>query len=242
MSLVSVRDLTKRFGATDAVRQVSFEITQPGIVGLIGPNGAGKTTLLRMLATYYSPTAGQILIRGMDAACESRRVRESIGYLSENPAGYLEARVEEYLRFRAGLKGLARRDQSREIDRCLGLCDLQSVRRRLIGRLSLGYRRRVGLADALLNRPAILLLDEPTIGLDPLQICRTRQLLQEVGQQSVVLLSTHLLSEAQESCDRVLMFQAGKLIADLDRNQFQSTADSLEQRFLRLVLPSRDAA
>src|SRR5262249_17250986 len=146
-----------------------------GIVGLIGPNGAGKSTILRILSTFLSPDAGQAFVAGSDCIAEAARVRQSIGYLPESLPAIHDARVEEYLSFRAQLKGVVRRKARSEIDRVLAACQLIGVRRRLIGRLSQGFRRRVGLADALLGRPRVLILDEPTIGLDPLQVRNTRE-------------------------------------------------------------------
>jgi ABC-2 type transport system ATP-binding protein len=213
MSIVA-RDLRKSFRAVRAVDGVSFEIPG-GIVGLIGPNGSGKTTILRMLATYLSPGGGQIVIAGHDAAADPAAVRRSIGYLPESLPGCTDARVEEFLDFRARLKQIPPRARKTEIDRCLGSCQLTGVRRRLIGRLSQGFRRRVGLADALLGSPPVLLLDEPTVGLDPLQVRQTRELFREVSERSTILVSTHLLAEAQAVCDRVLMLVRGRLVSDV---------------------------
>src|SRR5580765_4401235 len=212
MSIVT-RELTKCYGAVSAVDAVSFEIGGPGLVGLIGPNGAGKSTILRMISTFLPPTAGIVSVAGCDSVLDPLGVQRNIGYLPENPPGQHEARIEEYLTFRAQLKGITRRDRRREVDRCLDVCQLRAVRRRLIGRLSLGFRRRVGLADALLARPRVLLLDEPTIGLDPLQIRETRELLLEMATGCTVLLSTHLLAEAEALCERVLVLMHGRLVS-----------------------------
>lgn len=214
MSIVA-RDLRKNFGALRAVDGVSFEIPARGVVGLIGPNGSGKTTILRMLSTFLEPTAGRIVIAGRDVAGDPIGVRRTIGYLPEALPGYDEARVEEFLEFRARLKGVPRGERRAEISRCLAACDLTSVRRRLLGRLSQGFRRRAGLADALLGNPAVLLLDEPTVGLDPLQVRQTRELLKKLSARSTILLSTHLLGEAEAVCDRVLMLVRGRLASDV---------------------------
>lgn len=214
MSIV-VQDLRKNYGPVQAVDGVSFEIPGPGIIGLIGPNGSGKTTILRMLATYLTPSSGRIVIAGKDLADDPVAVRRFLGYLPEALPGYSDARVEEFLEFRASLKEIPRRSRQAEIDRCLALCQLTAVRRRLVGRLSQGFRRRVGLADALLGNPRIVLLDEPTVGLDPLQVLQTRELLQDLATNATVLVSTHLLAEAQAVCQRVLMLVRGKLAADV---------------------------
>jgi ABC-2 type transport system ATP-binding protein len=221
MSIV-VRELTRYYGTHCAVDAVNFELAAPGMVGLIGPNGAGKSTLLRMIATFLPPTSGSVTVAGSDSVLDPLGVQRKIGYLPEQPPGHHEARIEEYLSFRAQLKGIARRDRKREIARCLDACQLQAVRRRLIGRLSQGYRRRVGLADALLGQPPVLLLDEPTIGLDPLQVRATRQLLMGLAHERVVLLSTHLLSEAEGLCSRVLTLIHGRLVSDLNTAELNS--------------------
>jgi ABC-2 type transport system ATP-binding protein len=214
MSIVA-EELRKNFGALRAVDGVSFTIPATGVVGLIGPNGSGKTTILRMLSTFLTPTSGRIVIAGRDAARDPIGVRCAIGYLPEALPGYDDARLEEFLEFRARLKGIPRSGRRIEIDRCLAACELTAVRRRLLGRLSQGFRRRAGLADALLGNPAVLLLDEPTVGLDPLQVRQTRDLLKKLATRTTVLLSTHLLGEAQAMCDRVLMLVRGRLASDI---------------------------
>jgi ABC-2 type transport system ATP-binding protein len=214
MSIV-VRDLCKTFGPIRAVDNVAFEVPSSGIVGLIGPNGAGKSTILRILSTFIEPTAGHVSVCGCDCATHPESVRQKIGYLPENPPGNSEARIDEYLAFRAALKGVSRRDRRAEVDRCLEACQLTNVRRRLIGRLSQGFRRRVGLADALIARPKVLILDEPTIGLDPLQVRHTRELLSDMARDTAILLSTHLLAEAEGLCERVLVLLRGRLVSDV---------------------------
>lgn len=218
MSIV-VRDLRRNFGAVRAVDGVSFELSDGAIVGLIGPNGSGKSTILRMLATFLRPTAGRIVVGGRDAALDPTGVRRLIGYLPEALPAYAGARVDEFLEYRARLKGINRKVRRAEMDRCLEACGLLGVRRRLLGQLSQGYRRRAGLADALLASPPVLLLDEPTIGLDPLQVRQTRDVLREAANRATILLSTHLLPEAQAVCDRVLMVVMGKLVSDVRLHQ-----------------------
>jgi len=214
MSIV-MRGVRKTFGTIRAVDNVDFEIPPGEIVGLIGPNGSGKTTILRMLATFLSPDAGSIIIGGCDAATDGAAIRKQIGYLPETLPGYTDARVIEYLDFLSRLKGIRRAARTTEIDRCLAATQMATSRNRLLGRLSQGQRRRVGIADALLGSPAVLLLDEPTIGLDPLQVRQTRDLLRELAGPTTVLVSTHLLSEAEATCDRVLMLVRGRLVSDM---------------------------
>lgn len=214
MSIV-MRGVRKTFGAIRAVDNVDFEIPRGEIVGLIGPNGSGKTTILRMLATFLPPDAGEIVVAGCDAATDAAAIREQIGYLPETLPGHPDARVIEYLEFRARLKGIGRTGRAAEIDRCLAATQMTASRRRILGRLSQGQKRRVGIADALLGAPAVLLLDEPTIGLDPLQVRQTRDLLRELARSTTVLVSTHLLAEAEATCDRVLMLIRGRLVSDV---------------------------
>lgn len=239
---IVVRELCRDFGTKRAVDAVSFEIGRGEIVGLLGPNGAGKTTLLRVLATFLRPTRGKVEVAGFDAECEPLEVRRRLGYLPESLPAYGEARVEEYLDFRARLKQIGRTDRQTEIDRCLAACELTAVRRRLIGRLSHGFRRRVGLADALLGNPAVLLLDEPTIGLDPLQVRQTRDLLRTMATERTILLSTHQLAEAQLLCERALVMIGGRLFSDVRVSEL-TPGNSLEDHFVRLATPSvREAA
>lgn len=212
---IAAFDLRRNFGAVRAVDGVTFELAAGEIVGLIGPNGSGKSTILRILATFLRPTAGRVVVAGCDAAVDPAGVRRLVGYVPEALPPYADARVDEFLAFRARLKGIERTGRKQEIDRCLAACDLLPVRRRLLGTLSQGFRRRAGLADALLGSPRVLLLDEPTIGLDPLQVRQTRDVLREAAARATVLLSTHLLSEAQAVCSRVLMMLRGKLVSDV---------------------------
>lgn len=214
MSLVAC-ELGKSFGPVRAVCGVDFQIAPGEIVGLIGPNGSGKSTVLRMLATFLRPTMGRAMVAGFDCVGEPQRVRRSLGYLPEHLPGFTEARVEEYLEFRARLKEISRAARRAEVDRCLAACDLVNVRRRLLGQLSQGFRRRVGLADALLGAPPVLLLDEPTIGLDPLQVRATRELLTGLAERTTILLSTHLLAEAEAVCTRALILVQGQLLSDV---------------------------
>ncbi len=233
MSLV-VEQLQRRYAQVWALRDVSFDVPQGQIVGLIGPNGAGKTTLLRILSTFLSPTAGRVCVGGFDVATDPDHVRERLGYLPEQLPSDSVLRVGEYLDFRARLKRIDRRRRSVEVDRCLALCDLKESRHRLLIQLSQGFRRRVGLADALLGNPPVLLLDEPTIGLDPVQVRRTRDLLAELAGQTTVLVSTHLLAEAELLCERALVLLRGQLVSDVWIADLQSQ----EEIELELAVPA----
>ncbi|MBI2809049.1 MAG: ATP-binding cassette domain-containing protein [Planctomycetes bacterium] len=209
--MISVSNLSKYFGPVMAVDGISFEVGQGEVVGFLGPNGAGKTTTMRILTSWLPATSGVAKVAGYDVMLESTNVRRNIGYLPESVPLYTEMRVEEYLSFRAKLKGMSRLERGRRVEYCLERCRLITVRRRLLGTLSKGYRQRVGLADAMIHNPPILILDEPTSGLDPLQIRETLALIKELGQTHTVLLSTHILSEVEAVCERVIIIANGRV-------------------------------
>jgi ABC-2 type transport system ATP-binding protein len=209
--MISVVNLSKYFGPVMAIDRVSFEVDKGEIVGFLGPNGAGKTTTMRILTTFMPATSGIARVAGYDVMTESLDVRRNIGYLPESVPLYGEMRVEEYLNYRAKLKGVDRRIRASRIDYCLERCRLREVRRRLTGTLSKGYRQRVGLADAMVHDPPILIMDEPTAGLDPVQIRETLALIQELGTEHTILLSTHILPEVEAICERVIIINAGRI-------------------------------
>jgi ABC-2 type transport system ATP-binding protein len=211
--MIHVSQLTKYYGDYAAVRDVSFDVAAGQIVGFLGPNGAGKTTTMRILAGYQAATSGQATIDGLDVFWNPVEVRRRIGYMPESCPLYPEMRVVEYLSFRAGIKGVHGPRRQDRIDYVLQRCWLTDVHRQLIGTLSKGYRQRVGLADALLAEPPVLILDEPTVGLDPTQIRSTRQLIRELGRQHTILLSTHILSEVELVCDSVIIIYRGRVAA-----------------------------
>ncbi len=211
--MIEVENLTKYFGPILAVDDISFQVAKGEIVGFLGPNGAGKTTTIRVLTSYLPATSGVARIANHDVMKESMAVRQAIGYLPESVPLYPEMRVDEYLLFRAKLKGVDRKSRPGRLDYCLDRCRVREVRRRLIGTLSKGYRQRVGLADAMIHDPSILILDEPTTGLDPLQIRETLTLIKELGDQHTILLSTHILAEVSMVCTRVAIIDHGRLIA-----------------------------
>jgi len=211
--MIVVRNLTKRFGEVRAVQDVSFEVNEGEVMGFLGPNGAGKTTTIRILTGFLPATAGIVQLDGLDVQRESLAVRERIGYLPEQVPLYLEMRVEEYLRFRARLKGVSRRETMSHIEEAMENCGLMHMRRRIIGQLSKGYRQRVGLADALVARPKILILDEATGGLDPHQRKEVLELIRGLARRHTVLISSHVLSEVEMISDRVMIIQQGRLVA-----------------------------
>ena len=213
ITMISVQGLTKSYGSNDAIRNLSFSVGRGEIVGFLGPNGAGKSTTMKILCGYLPADAGEVEIAGFDIFNESLKARSRIGYLPENVPLYPEMRVGEYLSYRAALKGVRSRRIKEKVEDALDLCGLQSVRRQLIGTLSKGYRQRVGLADALVNEPDILILDEPTIGLDPNQIRDVRNLIKSLATRHTILLSSHILSEVEMTCSRVLILNKGSIVA-----------------------------
>jgi ABC-2 type transport system ATP-binding protein len=233
--VIHVSRLTKYYGDYAAVRNVSFEVARGEVVGFLGPNGAGKSTTMRILAGYLTATSGKAIIDGLDVFWRSVEVRRRIGYMPENCPLYPELRVGEYLTFRGGIKGLHGRDCRKRVDYVLGRCWIRDVRRQLIGTLSKGYRQRVGLADALLHNPPVLILDEPTAGLDPGQIRETRKLIRELGQEHTVLLSTHILSEVEMTCESAIIINRGQVAAAGRLKDLRKRNQTLEEMFVQLV-------
>jgi ABC-2 type transport system ATP-binding protein len=211
--MIKVENLTKRYAGHTAIKDLSFEVEKGEIVGFLGPNGAGKTTTMRILASFLPPTAGRASIAGFDVFEESLQARTHLGYMPENVPLYNDMRVTEYLDYRAALKGVPHRRIGERVGDVKELCGLKDVERKLIATLSKGYRQRVGLADALLHEPDLLILDEPTIGLDPNQIRQVRELIKNLGKQHTILLSTHILPEVEMTCSRVIIIHRGKIEA-----------------------------
>jgi ABC-2 type transport system ATP-binding protein len=211
--MIRVEHLTKRYGAQLAVDDVSFEVGRGEVVGFLGPNGAGKSTTLRILAGFLGMTSGKVEVFGHDIADDALEARKHVGYMPEAVPLYPEMRVVEYLRFRAELKRVPGKERAAAIDEAMKKASVDDVATRLIGKLSKGYRQRVGLADALVGKPPILILDEPTAGLDPNQIREVRTVIKELGKDHTIVLSTHILSEVEASCSRVLLIARGKLVA-----------------------------
>ena len=212
--MIEVEHLTKRYGAHTAVDDISFTVEDGCIYGLLGPNGAGKSTTMNILTGYLSATAGTVKVAGHDIAEEPLEAKKAIGYLPEQPPLYPEMTVREYLLFVAELKGVKhKKDRAAMAETAMGRTGLQPVQNRLIRNLSKGYRQRVGIAAALLGEPKVIILDEPTVGLDPAQVIEIRNLIHDLGRTHTVILSSHILSEVQTVCDRVLIISAGKLVA-----------------------------
>ncbi len=230
--LVRFESVTKRYGNKFAVENLSFEIAQGEVIGFLGPNGAGKTTAMRILAGYFSPTSGRVILDGMDLFREPQRAKRHVGYLPEVVRLYPDMRVREYLRYVAELKGIRPKDIPMEMEEKISLCGLTDVERRLIGRLSKGFRQRVGLAQALIGDPPVLVLDEPTTGLDPKQISEIRALIRDLGKRRAVILSTHILPEVSMICNRVIMIHQGKVLASGTVRELESCLKDREAIFV----------
>ena len=212
-AVIQVENLTKRYAGHTAISGITFEVGGGEVVGLLGPNGAGKTTTMRILSCYMPATGGTARVSGYDVFTQADEVRRRIGYMPENNPLHLDMRVRDYLKFRGRLKGLGRRRTSERVDTVMDQCGLGDVSRKVIGHLSKGFRQRVGLADALVHEPELIILDEPTIGLDPHQIRSVRQLIKELARAHTVLVSTHILSEAEMTCTRVFIMHQGRILA-----------------------------
>ncbi|MCR5580763.1 MAG: ABC transporter ATP-binding protein [Pseudobutyrivibrio sp.] len=224
--MISVEHLSKRYGDVLAVDDLSFTIEDGHIYGFLGPNGAGKSTTLNIMTGCLAATSGEIKIDGHDIYEEEKEAKRLIGYLPEIPPLYVEQTPREYLQFVAEAKGVAKADLEQEIDRVIEETHIEEMQNRLIKHLSKGYRQRVGIAQALLNNPSVIILDEPTVGLDPMQIIEIRELIAELGKKHTVILSSHILSEIQAICEKVLIIYKGKLVAFDDIENLGKTLSS----------------
>jgi ABC-2 type transport system ATP-binding protein len=236
--MIEVANLSKRYGELTAVDDVSFTASPGEIVGFLGPNGAGKTTTMRVITGFLPATSGTVRVAGFDVFEQSTEVRRRIGYLPENPPLYNDMTVAAYLRFVARLKGLGRADTRDAVERVLETCGLAGVRDRLLAHLSKGFRQRVGLAQALIHDPPVLVLDEPTIGLDPRQIIEIRSLIKSLGGERTVVLSTHILPEVSQVCDKVVIISDGRVVVE-DRLADLTRERTLEEVFIASI--SREA-
>jgi ABC-2 type transport system ATP-binding protein len=222
-TLIQVGHLYRYYGQTCAVHDVSFDLAKGEVLGFLGPNGAGKSTTMQMITGNLAPSAGRVSVHGVDLLDEPRRAKHEIGYLPEQPPVYRDLTVNEYLRYCARLNRIARGHIDRAMDRACERCGLGDVRRRLIGNLSKGYQQRVGIAQAIIHTPAVVILDEPTVGLDPIQILEIRRLIRELGEDHGIILSTHILPEVQSTCNQVQIIHRGRLV-------FADSMSGLEQR------------
>lgn len=240
--MIEVSHLTKRYAGHTAVADISFTVGRGEIVGLLGSNGAGKSTTMRILSCYLPATSGTARVAGFDVFTEADEVRRRIGYMPENNPLYQEMRVREYLKFRARLKGLSWKRSRERLDTVIEQCGLGDVSRKIIGQLSKGYRQRVGLADALVHEPELIILDEPTIGLDPNQMRAVRQLIKDLSRNHTVLISTHILPEVEMTCTRVLILHAGRILAADTPDNLQKIMAGNGQVIAEIAAPRNELA
>lgn len=231
---IAVRNLTKLYGEQKAIDDISFDVKTGEILGFLGPNGAGKTTTMKILTCYMPPSAGQVEVDGLDISHSSLDVRKKVGYLPEMNPLYLDMNVLDYIEYSAQLHGLKGGQMKHRVKEMVHVCGLEEVRHKDIGELSKGYRQRVGLAQAMVHEPDVLILDEPTSGLDPNQIVEIRNLIRQLGRAKTVILSTHILSEVQATCDRVLIINEGKIVADGTPEQLRQDFQGAESISLEL--------
>jgi len=240
--MIEVRDLTKTFGAVEAVRGISFRVEAGEIVGFLGPNGAGKTTTMRILAGIFPPTSGEVRIAGRDPARDPLACRRAVGYFPEYAPFYPDLRVAGYLRFVARMKRLPRAERAGAVAQVLAWCGLEGVAGRRVGTLSKGYRQRVGLAQALCGNPPILILDEPTIGLDPEQVVEIRDLVRALGGSRTIFFSSHILSEVEALCERVIVVARGRLVGEGTARELSERVGRRQRVVLRVDGPAEAVA
>lgn len=227
MSIV-IENLTKQYGAQKAVNDISFEIKTGEVVGFLGPNGAGKSTTMKMITCYMSPSSGNILLDGVSVLDQPEEVKKKIGYLPENNPLYTEMPIVEYLRFAAEIQGVEKSKIPERIGEMIDMCGLDLEKHKNINELSKGYRQRVGIAQAMIHDPEVLILDEPTTGLDPNQIIEIRKLIKKLGKEKTVILSSHILSEVEATCDRIIIINRGDIVADGSSDTLRQQAQGQE--------------
>lgn len=233
--MISIKNLTKKFGETVALDDISFEVRKGEVLGFLGPNGSGKTTTMRIITGFISPTSGTVEIEGIDAVENSLKVRKKIGYLPENNPLYSEMLTSEYIEFIADIRKIEGRTE--KIKDVVNTCGIAEVWNRPIGELSRGYRQRVGLAQTLIHEPEILILDEPTAGLDPNQIAEIRSLIKKIGRERTIILSTHILPEVTVTCDRVVIINRGKIVAQGTLNELEEQAKGKQTIYTKIKGP-----
>lgn len=235
--MIEIRNLTKKFGSNVVLDNISFTVKKGEVLGFLGPNGAGKTTTMKIITTFWTPTAGEVKVAGLDVVKDSLAVRAKIGYLPETVPLYDDMRVYEYLRFVAEIRGLVGEEIKKRIKEVVEVCGLRKVVRQPIEELSKGYRQRVGLAQAIMHNPEILILDEPTTGLDPNQIVEIRELIKKLGQEKTVIFSTHILSEVSATCDRVLIINNGRIVGEGSPEELAAKAGAKEIIYVKIKGP-----
>ena len=238
--MIQATGLTHFYGPQPAIDEVTFNVKRGEILGFLGPNGAGKTTTMRILTGYMPPTHGQVTIGGHDVVKDSLEVRKLVGYLPETVPLYTEMPVTNYLRYMGSLRGMNNRDLKRRLPDVIELCRLNDYSKTIIGKLSKGYRQRVGIAQAILHEPELLVMDEPTIGIDPIQVVETRRLIQDLGKQQTVVLSSHILPEVSMVCERVLIIHQGHIVAEDTPENLAQTLQGVDQLQVEINGPPRE--
>ena len=238
--MIQATGLTHFYGPQPAIDEVTFNVKRGEILGFLGPNGAGKTTTMRILTGYMPPTHGQVTIGGHDVVKDSLEVRKLVGYLPETVPLYTEMPVTNYLRYMGSLRGMNNRDLKRRIPDVIELCRLNDYSKTIIGKLSKGYRQRVGIAQAILHEPELLVMDEPTIGIDPIQVVETRRLIQDLGKQQTVVLSSHILPEVSMVCERVVIIHQGHIVAEDTPENLAQTLQGVDQLQVEINGPPRE--
>ncbi len=238
--MIEVNNLTRFYGNHPAITNISFNVQKGEVLGFLGPNAAGKTTTMRILTCYMPATSGTAKIAGFDVFENSMEVRKRIGYLPENPPLYLDMTVESYLDFVAKIKGVEPKQREKSIDRVLDLTSIADLRKTIIAKLSKGYRQRVGLAQALIHNPEVLILDEPTVGLDPKQIIEVRKLIRGLGGEHTIILCSHILPEVSQTCGRVLIIDEGKVVAEDTPDNLTERLQSSEKIFVQVDAPPKE--
>ena len=240
--MVEIRNLTKYYGTHPAVQDISFTVGDHEVLGFLGPNGAGKSTTMNMITGCLPSTSGTVLVDGYDISKDPIEVKKRIGYLPEIPPVYPDMRVRDYLNFAAGLKGVSRNDRTKQVENAMERLHITDVQKRIIGNLSKGYRQRVGIAQALVGNPPVIIFDEPTVGLDPKQIIEIRNLIRSLGKNHTVILSTHILSEVQSVCDRIVIINEGKIIADERTENITQVVEDNRRYAVKVAGPQREVA
>ncbi len=232
--MISVKNLTKYYGSSLAVNNISFEVDKGSVVGFLGPNGAGKSTTVRIITCYLAATTGVVTVDGHDVLTEALQVRRKIGYLPENTPLYLELNVVDYLRFMFDMRKHPGQQNGHQIKEVMGICGLDEVKHKNIGELSKGYRQRVGLAQAMVHNPDILILDEPTVGLDPNQIIEIRNLIKELGKLKTIIICSHILPEVEATCNKVLIIHEGQIVADGTPSDLRTSFEGKGKIFIEI--------
>jgi ABC-2 type transport system ATP-binding protein len=238
--MIEIKNLTKKFGTNVILDNITLSVKKGEILGFLGPNGAGKTTTMKIITSFWSPTSGTVTIDNLDVREDSILTRQKIGYLPETVPLYEDMRVYEYLKFVAEIRGIGKDDIKKRIKEAVASCGLSKVLRRPIEELSKGYRQRVGLAQAIIHNPDILILDEPTTGLDPNQIVEIRDLIKQLGKEKTVIFSTHILSEVRATCDRVIIINNGKIVEDGSPDELVSRSGSRDVIYVKIKGPKEE--